>query len=405
MKFCTNCGEQLDEEASFCTNCGQPVDDAELGDTLAGDPALGETIIRGSDDPQSLPAIDMPEEAPVQAAPTVSMTPVDPQPRQTVPAAGSVAPQPQAGQPAAPGAAGGNGNGPKKKNLPLIIIASVIAAALFICGGIVYAYNAGAFSDDGDQNSEPTATATVTKTATSTPTASSSSPTPSQTATTKAAPALDPTKLDAIVNKYSASNSAVAVVPVNGAQAYYSQQANSKYVASGLYLPVYLEAHSTGNSTAASYADAMMKTMSNEYGNSAISAMGGRSSLNSWLSSQGYTNTDFERDFGDVSASSAGYENYTSAADAAKMLVATEQAGGTGLMAYSLASEGVSAPAGTSINGHRGQGIKNAYNFFIVMKSSKGAVGVAVMTQNQGRSVAVQMANDILAEVNAELLK
>ena len=407
MMCCPHCKAQLPDDADFCTQCGKPVNDsADIGSE--------DTILRDGGQRQVLPSIQMPVQ-PVPV-PTPMQAVSGQQPTQSIPPVSPNA-APVAGQAAAAALPpnGGRGGGLKgwlsdRRNLPVIIIGAALVVALMVCGGVVYAYSGGpkseASSSSTSQSSAPTQTETTTvspaptetKTVTESP---SSTPTATVTQQAPAKTGLNSARLDSIVNKYSAS--AVSVVPSSG-DPYNSSQANSRFVASGLYLPVYLAAHNGGGSSAISYADAMMRGMNNSYGNSAISAMGGRSSLNSWLSSAGYSSTDFERAFGDVTSSSYGAENYTSPSDAARMLIAVDQMGGTGLMTYSLASEGVAAPSGATIYGHRGRGIKNAYNYFITMKTSSGATaGIAVMTQSQGQGTAAQLANEILAEVNSEL--
>ncbi|MBW3088057.1 zinc-ribbon domain-containing protein [Bifidobacterium sp. 82T24] len=406
MIYCSNCGEQLPDDADFCTQCGTPTNGpADIGSE--------DTIIRDGGQQQVLPSIQMPVQ-PVPA-PSPMQASSSQQPTQSIPTVPTNAAQPAGGQTAAAALPpnGGRGGGFKawfsdKRNLPIIVIGAALIVALMVCGGVVYAYSGGPRSEASSSASQSSSAPTKTETTTASPaptetktvtTSPSSTPTVTQQAPAKTG--LNSSKLDAIVNKYSSS--AVSVVPSSG-DSYNSAQANSRFVASGLYLPVYLAAHNGGGSSAISYADAMMRGMNNSYGNSAISAMGGRSALNSWLSSAGYSSTDFERAFGDVTSSSYGAENYTSPSDAARMLIAVDQTGGTGLMTYSLASEGVYAPSGATIYGHRGRGIKNAYNYFITMKTSSGAtVGIAVMTQSQGQGVAAQLANEIMAEVNSEL--
>ncbi|OZG58413.1 beta-lactamase class A-like protein [Bifidobacterium tissieri] len=282
------------------------------------------------------------------------------------------------------------GTQPKKTNAIVPIIIAAVVAALVVTGGV--AYEVLRIMDGNVASPQPSETALQTQAPTATPTVSGTPATD-----------LDADKLQSIVNSYSSTDAAVSVRPVEDGDEFDSQQANSKFVAAGFYLPVYLSAKDAGNASAMSSAESMMRTMSNDDGNTAIGDLGGLSALNGWASGAGYGNTDFQRMFGDVAASNSGYENYTSASDATKMLAATAKAGGTDLMSFDLASEGVNAPSGTTLNGHRGQGIKNSYNFFIVMKTGKTDVAVAVLTQNMGKDRAAALTSDILAEVAAEV--
>ena len=282
------------------------------------------------------------------------------------------------------------GTQPKKTNAIVPIIIAAVVAALVVTGGV--AYEVLRIMDGNVASPQPSETTLQTQAPTATPTVSGTPATD-----------LDADKLQSIVNSYSSTDAAVSVRPVEDGDEFDSQQANSKFVAAGFYLPVYLSAKDAGNASTMSSAESMMRTMSNDDGNTAIGDLGGLSALNGWASGAGYGNTDFQRMFGDVAASNSGYENYTSASDATKMLAATAKAGGTGLMSFDLASEGVNAPSGTTLNGHRGQGIKNSYNFFILMKTGKTDVAVAVLTQNMGKDRAAALTSDILAEVAAEV--
>lgn len=353
MRFCTNCGSVLEEDAKFCTNCGTAVEtpnDASISDTST-------------------------TEQPTQ---TMSAQTVPTQPNwgtSTQPAV-----QPAAGAPKPKG----------KPNIPVIVAAAVLVLVLL---GVGIAYGVLGSGNKGAASPATTSSAASPK---------STSPS-SASASAKAGITLNADKLQSIVSGYSETEAAVSVIPVGENDEFDSRQANTKFVAAGLYLPVYLAAKDSGNSGAVSSAETMMRTMDNDSGNAAISDIGGLSTLNGWLGGAGYSNTDFQRAFGDVEASNSGYENYTSAADAAKMLAATDNAGGTNLLSYDLASEGVTTPSGVTLNGHRGQGIKNSYNFFILMKTGKTTMAVSVLTQNLGKDTAVSLINDILAEVASEV--
>ena len=182
-----------------------------------------------------------------------------------------------------------------------------------------------------------------------------------------------------------------------------TSQSSKKFVAAGLYLPVYLA--SQGNGNAEGLANTMMTGMDNSAGNQAVGALGGWSAVNSWLSSHGHRGTSFNRDFGDVQASNAGYENYSTARDAARMLVAVDAVGGTGLMNTDIASEGVVIPSGMTVHAHRGMGIQNTWNYFAIVEVNGNKAAVSVVTQNQGQDRAAQLMSQVLASVDSTLRK
>ncbi|NEG55707.1 hypothetical protein GFD21_08040 [Bifidobacterium sp. SMA15] len=217
-------------------------------------------------------------------------------------------------------------------------------------------------------------------------------------------------QLESIAGRYSSGDVAVSAMPIGSGSSSSSaslattQQGHSRFEAAGLYLPVYLAANSAGGS-AQSEATTAMSGMDNNAANSAVADMGGWSAVNSWLSSHGYSDTSFNRNFGDVAASQAGYTNQSSSADAVRMLAAVDAAGGTNLMNVDIASEGVSIPSGMSVHAHRGMGIQNTWNYFAIVETNGHKAAVSVVTQNQGKTVAAQIMSDVLASVNDSLNK
>ena len=223
-------------------------------------------------------------------------------------------------------------------------------------------------------------------------------------------------KLAEIADSYSSSDVAISAMFLNDSSSPSSsgQQAASaddvantkasrtRFVSAGLYLPVYLAAQDEDSSIKAN-ADTMMQKMDNDAGNQAILGMGGFDTVNSWLSSHGYDDTTFDRHYGDVKASSEGHENYSSTFDAVRLLAAVDQAGGTSLMTADIAKEGVKIPSGMTVHAHRGQGIKDTWNYFIIVENSHGKAAIAIATQNQGKEKAAEIASRVLAEMNDEL--
>lgn len=235
---------------------------------------------------------------------------------------------------------------------------------------------------------------------------SSSSDSSGKTKTSKT-PTVTSDQLSKIADQYSSSDVAVSAMAIgsgssSSASPASTKQGHTRFEAAGLYLPVYLAAQAHGGD-AASQANAMMSGMDNTAGNNAVAAMGGWSAVNSWLSSNGYDDTSFNRDFGDVAASRAGYTNQSSSADTVRMLAAVEQKGGANLMNVDIASEGVSIPSGMTVHAHRGMGIQDTWNYFAIVEAHGHKAAVSVVTQNQGKASAAQLMSQVLASVDSSL--
>lgn len=228
-------------------------------------------------------------------------------------------------------------------------------------------------------------------------------------------------KLSSIADAYSSDDVAVSAMFLNNGSSGSSDPAESsdsadsvdssvantnasrtRFVSAGLYLPVYLAAQDYDSSIQAN-ASTMMREMDNDSGNQAILGMGGFDKVNDWLSRHDYEDTSFDRHFGDVKASDEGHENYSSTYDAVRLLAAVDRAGGSNLMTVDIAKEGVKVPAGMTVHAHRGQGIQNTWNYFIIAETSHGKAAIAVATQNQGKEKAAEITSKVLAEIDAEL--
>lgn len=231
-------------------------------------------------------------------------------------------------------------------------------------------------------------------------TASSSSIAPSSSATV-----FDKNALDTIITDFSSTDAAVAGKDITGSDSYSSPQAQAKFVAAGLYLPIYLNAHSGSNPESISASDTMMNTMSNDDANAAMNDLGGPSAVTDWLHKNGYPATTIGRNFADVAASNKGIENYSSAADSVAMLSATEKAGGMSLMTYNIEHDGVSVPDGMQIAAHRGQGIKNAYNYFLIITDKKHVIALAVLTRNHDQNSVTSLTSKILDSIDTTARK
>ena len=72
-------------------------------------------------------------------------------------------------------------------------------------------------------------------------------------------------------------------------------------------------------------------------------------------------------------------------------------------MTADIAKEGVKIPSGMTVHAHRGQGIKDTWNYFIIVENSHSKAAIAIATQNQGKEKAAEIASRVLAEMNDEL--
>lgn len=211
--------------------------------------------------------------------------------------------------------------------------------------------------------------------------------------------AFDKAKLDAIAN--GAQPAAVALTTADGDAEYASSSAGASKVASGLYLPVYLAATDNGKKPNAT-ASTMLKTMDNDAANQLIDGMGGTGAVNDWLKKNGYEHTELQRHYGDTAASAAGQENMTTAQDAANMLAVMNRIDAAKLMTFDAAKQGIGVPGSMSVHGHSGQGIKDARNYFLVIKDGDRTICVAVLTDGQSKETVADTVTKLLSQIHAQ---
>ncbi|MFT8704392.1 serine hydrolase [Bifidobacterium aquikefiricola] len=286
---------------------------------------------------------------------------------------------------------------PSRRKRLLIGIGIAIAAILAICLIVVEILGSGILGTYSPNSTSPASSATSptkVKPSTSAPQQTTTSEQPSKTV-------FDKKQLDTLISQFSASDAAIAGIDINGKDTYSSQLATTKFVAAGLYLPIYLDAHSGKNPNSITASDVMMNTMSNNDANTAMTDLGGFSAVTDWLHTNGYASTEIGRNFGDVAASNGGLENYSTAADSVAMLKATEAAGGANLMTYNIAADGIAIPAGMQISAHRGQGIKNAYNYFLIIKVKDYAIALAVLTKNHSGQEVTDLTSKVLQSIDS----
>lgn len=356
VKYCMHCGAQLREGDKFCRSCGEPVTtqpQVEHTQVMNAVPAAPNT-------PQTPPAAPLP---PTNGAPNAGMPPY-----------------------AAPTAPAVSASAAKSRRTLIAVIAALVVVALIVVG-VVLVVRAQQGTGQVQSAAEPSATS------------SEQSDDASKSTKSSKKFSFNTAKLDSIV--HSAQPSAVALSTTDSTADYSSSNASTRYVAAGLYWPVYLAYTDNGKHNSDS-AGQMIRTMDNSIANQLIDSLGGTSKLNDWLKKNGYANTEFQRHFGDVEASNAGQENYSSAQDSVKMLNKASELGESNVMNFDVTSEGVQIPSGMSVHAHRGQGVGNAYNYFVVAKDSGKTFSIVLYTQNQGEDAAADLLTNVLDEVHDE---
>ncbi|RSX53063.1 beta-lactamase class A-like protein [Bifidobacterium goeldii] len=433
MRFCIHCGQPLEPGSKFCTHCGASVDTStpqtSTAPTMPG--AVSASTVPTTPSTPTAPTTPVvptassttPPWAAAPATPTTSVNPVAPQAPNAVP------PMPNFLQPTTPASPNGAPSpyAPAKtqsKGKIIGIVAGAIAAILVIVIVLVWqGVISVPFLGDKQQSATQSATSSSSTDDTSskakTQTKKKTEAKKNSDAATEAQKAqknrLTAKSLSLITDRYSSTDVSVSAMYLGDGSSAASSNTSSadiantsasrtQFVSAGLYLPVYLVAQANGGSALASAQD-MMSTMSNDSANQAIADCGGFDAINQWLAAHSYADTTLGRNFGDVQASNAGYENYSSTFDAVRMLAAVDAAGAANLMNVDIAAEGVTIPAGMTVHAHRGQGIKDTWNYFAIVSTSHGKAAVALATQNQGKETAAQIMSDVLADIDSQLAK
>ena len=295
----------------------------------------------------------------------------------------------------------------KFESLPLkgqifVIVAIALLAILFMLGIRQLVENVQKFDRDHSQNGAYTSTSTFTYSPPSTPSVTNSDIMPAEEmppSETIVYPnfgvdfSID--ELNQIITSYTAaSNVSVSVLDLISGETFASSNADTQFVASGFYIPLsYVVYHCEDTDLQSSLyesMDTMMRTMSNGAANDIMELINTYSSVdvNSILKNGGFLQTSFNRNFGDVAASQNGYENYTSANDASRLIGAVYYNDLYKKMNINLQNDGIEVPANVSMYAHSGQGIGTSYNIFAVIESGTGVYAIAILTTDTGSSAA-----------------
>lgn len=440
MRFCTNCGKRIETDARFCMYCGTPVDPpAETAEPAASSAYAGPN---SPTEPIDLTKPEVPQSTGTfRNRGTVPPVPNPPRQRMTeyVPRPASI-PEARPGDALADDLASiASGTGPNPYPIPAstgttgtssgapathapsaastsnhrrrVTVAAAVAAVIAVVALVATT----AFlvtTGFGRQGKTPTSASSDGQGSSSQSSNSTDKPDSSGSDGSNGSDASstkpDEDSLSSITERYSSTDVSVSAMFLNEDGSYETKDvantaaARTKFVSAGLYLPVYLAARSDGGDSLTE-ARTMMSTMDNGAANRAIADFGGFEAINLWLKQHNYQDTTVDRNFGDTQASAAGYENTSSTFDAVRMLAAVDAAGAADLMNVDIASEGVAVPSDMTIHAHRGQGIRNTWNYFAIVSTPHGKAAVALATQNQGKATAAQVMSDILADIDQQL--
>ena len=207
---------------------------------------------------------------------------------------------------------------------------------------------------------------------------------------------------DIISARTNPGNVSVAVLDLNSREVFATANGEVPFVASGFYIPLYLVALEHQQSLQ-DVANTMMSQMNNHSANEIIRAVGGFSQVNEVLNSLGFGQTTFAREFGDIDASERGFENYTTAKEAARMLEQIYDARQYFRMSVNLSQEGITLPNVANIYAHSGRGIGQTYNIFTVIHEVSGNYIVVIMTDNIGMAGVTPILSEILADIQRQM--
>lgn len=378
--FCTQCGSQNEENSKFCDTCGAPLADTQQDNAGAQNEL---------------------QEAPTQAISYQNSYPTN---------------QPYANdaQYFQADVANYDANADKNKKRIIITVISAIVACVLVIGGGVWWYV------NNEQSAKARNQAKLEQTKKkpkkhvkedddldSDDDSDSSDDSENENNSDSAISAgkkLNTQKIDNLIKDFAQTHSVSVAISDRNKIVYETTDSHTQFPAVGFYFPVILHAQEVADYNYEKQYENVIKTMSNASANELIDAQGGLDGLNNWLSTNGYSDTSFARKFGDVNAAKAGNDNYTSAHDAAMMLSkAMGNSFITNPTGYNVAADGVRIPSGITIMAHRGQGIKNAYNYFMIIKSGDKMLGMSVLTSSAPKSDVAELVSKLLDSLKNDL--
>lgn len=437
VRVCAACGASNDLSSRFCTTCGKPLatDSGVAIQTISPDtvqtvptptsiaqtaatqtspapaaslpPLPSSSSLSSNADAATVPITPVPSSQTSPSAPVPGFTPAPAPVSPTQPVQPPALPTPT---PAAPTFADFNSSGTvastsgkdKSRRIVVAVVACVVVIALIVSGVLVWRSRNTKESQVQSGASAPSASSNSSST--KSPAKKSKSPSAKSTESTSsdaASRVLDKQVMDAIVDTYNSGSgsAAVSVMTSDNLKSYSSDNASYSMSAAGLYLPPWLAYYDVvGGSPAGGY-QSVLSSMDNGKANELIDRDGGMDMLNSWLNAHDYDETRFGHLYGDVNASENGYDNTTSSDDAAKMLTQLITKGEDGLLNYNVASDGVVVPDGATVHAHRGMGVGDAYDYYMVVSNGSKKVVVVVLTEGQAKEQAASLTSNVLKQV------
>lgn len=374
--FCTQCGSQNEENSKFCDTCGAPLENTQQDNASAQNES---------------------QEAPTQAISYQNSYPTN---------------QPYANdaQYFQANVANYDANADKNKKRIIITVISAIVACVLVIGGGVWWYV------NNEQSAKARNQAKLEQTkkkpkkhvkedddldsdddSDSSDDSDSKENEDNSDSAISAGKKLNTQKITNLIKDFAQNYYVSVAISDKNKIVYETNDSHTQFPAVGFYFPVILHAQEVADYNYEKQYENVIKTMSNASANELIDAQGGLDGLNDWLYRNDYSDTSFERKFGDVNAAKAGNDNYTSAHDAAMMLSkAMGNSFITNPTGYNIAADGVRIPSGITIMAHRGQGIKNVYNYFMIIKSGDKMLGMSVLTSTAPKSDVAELVSKLL---------
>lgn len=373
--FCQNCGAQADNDAVFCSNCGfsfnthvnyvnQPSQNANYPDAPAVYQNTGANYNKNTTLPPDVNT-DYGSGYPLPTSDTDATT--------------------------------------KKSKAPAIII-TILSILLVAAIGVLVFFM---LNNDKSQNSSTKGnnTSNASKNASNSEGVEKNTDHKSEeddTQNTEALPNLNQVIDEFISSRVSASDISVSIIDNKSDKAYMSEYSDTKYVAWGNYLPVYL-AYTNRQSYNSDVADGIMSndvSVCNECANEAINAFGSPNAItNSIRSKYGAFNTSYGRFFGDVNATT---DNYTTADDAVSFLYQLNDNGEFSKLSYNLADFNITAPYNVNIYAHAGtenRNVRDELNLYAIIKGENVDYCIAIMSKNS----AGEYISELLEFINDEM--
>ncbi len=352
--FCQNCGIQVDNDAVFCSNCGYSFytntncnNQSSQNDSYHNNLATYQNTGANYNKNTSLPSNVNTKHSSVTPLPTSDTTPTA-----------------------------------KKSKAPAIII-TILSILLVTAIGILVFFMLNNEKTDNASSirSNPSENASDSEVIEEDTNNTSES---DDFQNTETLPDLNEA-INEFISHRASSDISVSVIDNKSAKTYMSEYSDIKYVAWGLYLPVYL-AYTSRQSYSSDIANDIMSndvSVCNECANEAINAFGSPNAITTVIRSKyGTVNTSYGRLFGDINASG---DNYTTANDAVSFLYHLNDNAEFSKLSYDLSDFNITVPYNVNIYAHAGtenRNVRDELNLYAIVKGANVDYCIAIMTKN-----------------------